>query len=50
MKTGGIFMKERTLIFIKPDGVRRKLVGEILSHYEAFYPISSRFAPVCAVF
>lgn len=28
-------MSERTLIFIKPDGVRRGLVGEILSRFEA---------------
>ena len=27
-------MAERTLIFVKPDGVRRGLVGEILSRFE----------------
>jgi nucleoside-diphosphate kinase len=27
-------MIERTLVFIKPDGVRRKLVGEIISRFE----------------
>ncbi|WP_125152676.1 nucleoside-diphosphate kinase [Clostridium rectalis] len=25
---------ERTLVLIKPDGVKRKLVGEIISYYE----------------
>ncbi|MFL0267729.1 nucleoside-diphosphate kinase [Candidatus Clostridium radicumherbarum] len=25
---------ERTLILVKPDGVERKLLGEIISHYE----------------
>ncbi|MDH4330357.1 MAG: nucleoside-diphosphate kinase [Candidatus Moranbacteria bacterium] len=28
------FKKERTLIMIKPDGVQRSLVGEIISRYE----------------
>lgn len=27
-------MKERTLIIVKPDGMKRKLVGEIISRYE----------------
>lgn len=27
-------MAERTLIFVKPDGVRRGLVGEIISRFE----------------
>ena len=27
-------MKERTLLFIKPDGVRRGLVGEVISRLE----------------
>lgn len=27
-------MRERTLVLIKPDGVRRKIVGEIISFYE----------------
>lgn len=27
-------MKERTLVIVKPDAVKRKLVGEILSRYE----------------
>jgi len=27
-------MKERTLVLIKPNAIRRKLVGEILSRYE----------------
>ncbi len=27
-------MLERTLVFIKPDGVRRKLVGRILTRFE----------------
>jgi nucleoside-diphosphate kinase len=27
-------MAERTLIFVKPDGVRRALVGEIISRFE----------------
>ncbi len=27
-------MAERTLIFVKPDGVKRGLVGEILSRFE----------------
>jgi nucleoside-diphosphate kinase len=27
-------MMERTLILVKPDGVERKLLGEIISHYE----------------
>ncbi len=28
------FSKERTLIIVKPDGVQRTLVGEIISRYE----------------
>ena len=28
-------MSERTLVFVKPDGVRRGLVGEIVSRFEA---------------
>lgn len=28
-------MAERTLVLIKPDGVRRKLAGEILARFEA---------------
>lgn len=28
------YKKERTLILIKPDGVKRKLVGEIVSRFE----------------
>lgn len=28
------FKKERTLIMIKPDGIQRSLVGEIISRYE----------------
>ena len=27
-------MKERTLVLIKPDGVKRRLIGKILSMYE----------------
>lgn len=27
-------MKERTLVFIKPDGVKRNLIGEIIRRYE----------------
>lgn len=27
-------MAERTLLFVKPDGVERKLVGEIISRFE----------------
>lgn len=27
-------MKEKTLVLIKPDGVKRKLVGKIISKYE----------------
>jgi nucleoside-diphosphate kinase len=27
-------MKQRTLVFVKPDGVRRKLVGEIIRRLE----------------
>lgn len=27
-------MVERTLVFIKPDGVKRQLVGEVLSRFE----------------
>src|SRR3989338_10482168 len=29
-----LIMIERTLIIIKPDGVRRKLVGEVIRRYE----------------
>src|SRR4030095_6951951 len=28
-------VSERTLVFVKPDGVRRGLVGEIVSRFEA---------------
>ena len=28
------FKEERTLIIIKPDGVQRSLMGEIISRYE----------------
>lgn len=28
-------MRERTLVLIKPDGVRRRLVGEIIRRFEA---------------
>jgi len=28
------YKKERTLVLIKPDGVKRKLVGEIISRFE----------------
>ena len=27
-------MKQRTLVFVKPDGVRRKLVGEVIRRLE----------------
>lgn len=27
-------MKERTLVLVKPDGVRRKLVGEVIGRFE----------------
>lgn len=30
-----IAMKERTLVVIKPDGVQRNLIGEIIRRYEA---------------
>lgn len=30
----GAYMIERTLVIIKPDAVKRKLVGEIISRYE----------------
>jgi len=28
-------MAEQTLVFIKPDGVKRKLVGEIIARFES---------------
>lgn len=34
MAKGARRVKERTFIMIKPDGVRRKLVGEIISRFE----------------
>jgi nucleoside-diphosphate kinase len=27
-------MKERTLLLVKPDGVKRKLIGEVISRFE----------------
>ncbi|MCG2874137.1 MAG: nucleoside-diphosphate kinase [Acidilobus sp.] len=34
MATQGAAMIERTLVLIKPDGVRRGLIGEIISRFE----------------
>jgi len=31
---GGIYLTERTLVLIKPDGVRRGLIGDVLSRIE----------------
>ena len=28
------FKKERTLVIVKPDGIQRSLVGEIIKRYE----------------
>lgn len=33
-KTVAMSSKERTLVFVKPDGVQRKLVGQILRQFE----------------
>src|SRR5690242_1786416 len=31
---GGIYLTERTLVLIKPDGVRRGLIGDVLARIE----------------
>src|SRR5207247_4880023 len=31
---GGIYLTERTLVLVKPDGVRRGLIGDVLSRIE----------------
>lgn len=41
--------KERTFIMIKPDGVQRGLVGEIIKRFEAkgFKLVAMKFTWVC---
>ena len=31
----GVFVMERTFLMVKPDGVQRNLIGEIVSRFES---------------